>query len=216
MNLQTVEHILRLAAGILAYLSLAVVFYGIWRGTWRPSGRTSGRAAGWLRSAVFYLIATAGFVGLSILGWKSIPMKPGPGIQLILLITGSLLYFPGMLFLLWARLVLGKMYFVSTSFGAQLYADHKLVTSGPFAVVRHPMYLGLVTAALGSLLLFQMWTTLAYALFAPFVLRRARREEAALAAEFGKKWQEYSQRVPSFLPWIKRMRQVKEEQENGF
>ena len=122
----------------------------------------------------------------------------------MLLIVGCLIYFPGISFLLWARLVLGKMYFVSTSFGAQLFADHKLITSGPFAIVRHPMYLGLVVAALGSLLLFQTWTTLAFALFAPFVLRRAKREEAALAAEFGEEWQEYCHRVPAFIPRLKR------------
>jgi protein-S-isoprenylcysteine O-methyltransferase Ste14 len=96
------------------------------------------------------------------------------------------------------------MYFVSTSFGAQLYADHQLVTRGPFALVRHPMYLGLISAALGSLLLYQTWTALAYALFAPFVLLRARREELALSAEFGEQWREYCRRVPAFFPRLGR------------
>jgi protein-S-isoprenylcysteine O-methyltransferase Ste14 len=197
------ETLLRWLGGVLAYTALAVVFYGIWRGTRRPAGRTSGRAAGWLHSALFYFLATAGFLGFSIVFWKPLPLDLSPGLQLVLLIIGSLVYFPGIAFLLWARLVLGKMYFVSTSFGAQLYADHKLITSGPFAIVRHPMYLGLVAAALGSLMLYQTWTTLAFALFAPFVLRRARREEAALAAEFGEQWQEYCRRVPAFIPHLK-------------
>jgi protein-S-isoprenylcysteine O-methyltransferase Ste14 len=115
-----------------------------------------------------------------------------------------------MAFLLWARLSLGRMYFVSTSFGAQLYADHKLVKMGPFAIVRHPMYLGLITAAFGSLLLYQTWTTLAYALFAPFVLLRARREEFALKAEFGEEWQDYCRHVPAILP-----RLHQKEKKNG-
>jgi protein-S-isoprenylcysteine O-methyltransferase Ste14 len=66
------------------------------------------------------------------------------------------------------------------------------------------MYLGLVAAAVVSLLLYQTWTALAYALFAPFVLRRARGEEQALAAEFGEQWQEYCQRVPAFIPRLKK------------
>ncbi len=200
MNLDRIETLLHWAGGLLAYAALAIVFYGIWRGTRRPSGRTSGRAAGWLRSALFYLLATASFLGLSIFFWKPLPLDLAKGTRLALLVIGSLVYFPGIAFLLWARLVLGEMYFVSTSFGAQLYAGHRLVTSGPFALVRHPMYVGLVAAALGSLLLYQTWTCLAYALFAPFVLRRAWREEQALAAEFGEQWQTYCRQVPAFIP----------------
>ncbi len=198
------ETILRLGGGLLAYTTLAIVFYGIWRGTRRPAGRTSGRAAGWLHSAMFYAIAVAGFLAFSIYFWKPLSLDLPPGIDLVLLVAGSLVYFPGIAFLLWARLTLGKMYFVSTSFGAQLYADHRLVTNGPFAIVRHPMYLGLIAAALGSLLLYQTWTVLAYALLAPFVLRRAHREEQTLAAEFGEEWQEYCNRVPRFFPHLRR------------
>jgi protein-S-isoprenylcysteine O-methyltransferase Ste14 len=194
------ETLLRRTGGLLAFFTLAVVFHGIWRGTRHPSGRTSRRAANWLRSALFYFLATADFVGVSIGFWKPVPLNLPPRAHLALLIVGSVIYFPGMAFLLWARLVLGKMYFVSTSFGAQLYTDHKLVTNGPFAIVRHPMYLGLIAAALGSLLLYQTWTALAYALFAPFVLMRARREELALSAEFGEEWQAYCRRVPALLP----------------
>jgi protein-S-isoprenylcysteine O-methyltransferase Ste14 len=62
------------------------------------------------------------------------------------------------------------------------------------------MYLGLVVAALGSLFLYHTWTTLAYAIFAPFVLLRARREELALAAEFEQEWNDYCRRVPAFVP----------------
>jgi protein-S-isoprenylcysteine O-methyltransferase Ste14 len=62
------------------------------------------------------------------------------------------------------------------------------------------MYLGLIAAALGSLMIYQTWTTLAYAVFAPFVLFRARREEIALALEFGEMWREYCRRVPAFFP----------------
>ena len=201
--MELAEILLRWSGGILAYTALAVVFYGIWRGTRRPSGRVSGKAAGWLRSAVFYFLATTCFLGFSIYFWKPLPLDLPPGVRLALLVSGAFIYFPGMAFLLWGRLALGKMYFVSTSFGAQLYADHKLVTSGPFAIVRHPMYFGLVVAGMGSLLLYHTWTTLAYAFFAPFVLLRARREEIALSAEFGDLWRAYCHRVPAFFPLLR-------------
>ena len=70
MDLELAEIILRRAGGLFAFTTLVVVFYGIWCGTRRPSGRTSGRAAGWLRSALFYFLATAGFVGISVGFWK--------------------------------------------------------------------------------------------------------------------------------------------------
>jgi len=117
---------------------------------------------------------------------------------------GSLLYFPGMCFILWGRLMLGKNYFVSTGFGAQLFKDHQLITIGPYAIVRHPMYAGLILAALGSVLLYFTWTTFYFACFAPLLLFRARREEQALAAEFGEKWTEYSRHVPAFIPRLRR------------
>jgi protein-S-isoprenylcysteine O-methyltransferase Ste14 len=200
----TPEILLRWLGGLLAYAALAIMLYGIWRGTRRLPGRTSGQAAGWLRSSSFYFLATTIFLILSVIFWKPFPADLSPVARLACLVTGALLYFPGMALLLWARLALGKMYFVSTSFGAQLYTDHKLVTHGPFAVVRHPMYIGLILAASGSLFLYLTWTTLAFAIFAPFVLLRARREEIALAAEFGEEWQEYCKRVPAFFPWLRR------------
>jgi protein-S-isoprenylcysteine O-methyltransferase Ste14 len=117
-----------------------------------------------------------------------------------MLALGSLLFFPGLAFTLWGRLALGKNYFVSTGFGAQLFADHQLVTRGPYAIVRHPMYTGIFLAALGSLLIYCTWTTLLFACFSPALAVRARREETALAAEFGEQWADYCRRVPPFFP----------------
>jgi protein-S-isoprenylcysteine O-methyltransferase Ste14 len=50
------------------------------------------------------------------------------------------------------------MYNVSSAFGNRLYADQELVTSGPFALVRHPMYLGALIAGMGGVLLFRTWS----------------------------------------------------------
>jgi protein-S-isoprenylcysteine O-methyltransferase Ste14 len=66
------------------------------------------------------------------------------------------------------------------------------------------MYLGLIAAALGSLLIYQTWTTVLFAFFAPFLLRRARREEQALSTEFGELWQTYCRRVPAILPHLRK------------
>ena len=204
MTLEMIETLLRWSSGLIAWATLGVVLYGIWRGTRRPAGRTTGRAAGWLRSPLFYLFTTALFVGSSVALWRPLPLVFSMQARAWMLALGSLAYFPGMAFVLWGRLALGQMYFVSTSMGAQLFADHQLVTHGPFAIVRHPMYLGLIAAAVGSLLIYQTWTTAIFTFFAPFVLLRARREEQALAAEFGEQWQAYCRRVPALLPRLRK------------
>ena len=191
---------IRWAGGLLAYATLGIVLFGLWRGTQRQAGRTTGRTASWLRSPLFYLVTSLIFFGLSYIGWIRLPLVVSAPVHAGRLVLGSLLFFPGMLSVLWGRLALGRNYFVSTGLGAQLFTGHQLVTSGPYAIVRHPMYTGLIFSAVGSLLIYFTWTTLLFAVFAPMIRFRAMREETALAAEFGAQWQEYCQHVPAFFP----------------
>jgi protein-S-isoprenylcysteine O-methyltransferase Ste14 len=202
----TLATILQWMGGLLAYAVLGIILYGIWRGTHRPAGLTTGLNGSWLRSPWFYIISSALFFGISYAGWIPLPWTVSSSTRVWMLVFGALLYFPGILLVLWARLTLGKNYFVSTGFGAQLFKDHQLVTSGPFAIIRHPMYAGLILAALGSLLLYLTWTTMLFAFFAPFIIIRAYREEGALAMEFGEEWKEYCKLVPPLFPRINRKR----------
>jgi protein-S-isoprenylcysteine O-methyltransferase Ste14 len=135
--------------------------------------------------------------------WQPLPVALPPAGRITALILGILLYFSGMLFCLWGRLVLGRMYFVSTSMGAQLFTDHRLITYGPFAMVRHPMYLGLSVAAVGGLFLFQTWTMFVFLLLPLGFVRRARVEERVLADAFGEQWQTYCRRVPAWKPRLR-------------
>lgn len=200
MDVQLFETIIQWLGGLLAYAALGVVLYGVWRGTRQQTGRTVGLSGSWLHSWWFYLASSLFFFGIAYWGWKPLPLTFSPSMQITMLIVGALLYFPGMLFLLWARRTLGKNYFVSTGFGAQLFKGHQLITSGPYAIVRHPMYAGLILAAVGSLLIYATWTTVYFTCFAPLMFVRARREETVLSAEFGEQWQEYCRWVPMFLP----------------
>ena len=204
MSLEIIINIIRWLGGLLAYTTLGILLYGIWRGTRRQAGRTTGSTGTWLRSPWFYLASSALFFAICYFGWIPVPWHASLAVRLWMLAFGSLLYFPGMVFVLCGRFALGKNYFVSTAFGAQLFADHQLVTRGLFAIVRHPMYSGLIIAALGSLLIYPTWTTLLFTCFAPLIIVRARREETALLMEFGMEWQIYCKRVPGFIPRLRR------------
>ncbi len=195
-----VEEAIKWLADALAYATLAVIFYGIWRGTRRRAGRMSGPRARWLAVPWFYLVTTLLFFGLCYWGWRPLPFPLHGAVQGWLFAAGSLLFFPGMLLALWGRLELGRNYFASTALAVRLFEDHQLVVTGPFAIVRHPMYLGLMLAAVGSLPMYYTWTTLLFALFAPLLLLRAQAEERVLAVEFRDAWWAYCARVPMLLP----------------
>jgi len=80
-------------------------------------------------------------------------------------------------------------------------ANGKLATSGTYAYVRHPQYVGFILVMLGFL--FQWPTLLTLAMFPVLVwmyVRLARSEEKEAIAEFGAEYESYANRVPGFIP----------------
>ena len=83
-------------------------------------------------------------------------------------------------------------------------AGGALVTDGPYAVVRHPQYSGLMLAVLGALV---QWPSLSTLVMAPVLIatyyRLARREERELLARFGERYAVYRAQTPMLLPgWL--------------
>lgn len=78
----------------------------------------------------------------------------------------------------------------------------ELATSGPYSVVRNPLYIGNLFGAIGFGFAVQMpvlalLIALAFALFYPSVVAN---EERSLAARFGERYSEYCARVPRWIP----------------
>jgi protein-S-isoprenylcysteine O-methyltransferase Ste14 len=112
---------------------------------------------------------------------------------------GVLLTAGGLLFTVWARLHLGRNWSGSVT----IKEGHELVTSGPYALVRHPIYTGLLLALLGSTLaLGDLRAVLAFALAAGALWHKLRIEERWMRQQFGDAYQAYSRRVAALIPFV--------------
>jgi protein-S-isoprenylcysteine O-methyltransferase Ste14 len=78
---------------------------------------------------------------------------------------------------------------------------HRLATSGPYARMRHPQYVGFVLIMFGFLV---QWPTLVTLVMFPILVTMyvllAKREERVVEAEFGDEYRRYAASTPAFLP----------------
>ena len=97
-----------------------------------------------------------------------------------------------------ARRRLGKQW----SLAARVLDEHDLITSGPYALVRHPIYTGmlgmLVATGVGVGRL--PYYLAGAAVYITGTMLRARVEERLLRATFGTRYDDYARRVPAILP----------------
>ena len=143
--------------------------------------------SGWLSSrfpGIDFLSHDAGHLLEVIFGWKSNPHF-GP-----FHLLSSVFIFGGFMLLASAWRLL---------YAAQ--RSHRLATSGPYARIRHPQYVGFVLIMLGFLL---QWPTLITLVMFPTLVimyaALAKREEAEMARHFGDEYRQYAAKTPRFLP----------------
>jgi protein-S-isoprenylcysteine O-methyltransferase Ste14 len=80
----------------------------------------------------------------------------------------------------------------------------RLATSGPYARVRHPQYVGFVLVLTGFLVQWPTLLTLAmYPVLIWMYVRLARAEERETRAAFGKEFDAYAASVPAFVPALR-------------
>lgn len=132
--------------------------------------------------------------------WRPLPLKLDFRARAAALASGAVLFFGGLLFYLWGLVTLGRMFGPSSSFGVRLERGHRLVTTGPYAHTRHPMYLAVMIAAAGSTILYRTWANLCWAVLMLGLVLRARREDQVLAQTFGQDWAAYANQVSAWRP----------------
>ena len=108
-------------------------------------------------------------------------------------------------------LIGGGFWLIATAW-RHLYAaarEHRLATSGPYARIRHPQYVGFLLVMIGLLV---QWPTIPTLVMFPVLMlvyrRLARSEEREVATAFGQAWADYAATTPPFLPRRRRGRDV--------
>jgi protein-S-isoprenylcysteine O-methyltransferase Ste14 len=88
---------------------------------------------------------------------------------------------------------------------AALVPGHELVTSGPYRLVRHPIYTSMLCLLLGTGLMITPLVLLAAAVvvFVAGMEIRIRLEEKLLASRFGETFSDYQRRVPAYVPFLR-------------
>ena len=103
----------------------------------------------------------------------------------------------GLSFAVWARLHLGKYW----SGRITLKVDHRVIQTGPYAWVRHPIYSGLILALLGTAIsLGTVRAFLGFAFILVSFLRKLTLEENWLRSHFGTEYELYQKRVGALIP----------------
>lgn len=115
-----------------------------------------------------------------------------------LALVGALLAVVSTALLLWARWVLGTMWASVPT----VQEHHELRTDGPYRLVRHPIYTGILGLVTGAMLAsgFGVWIVV-LAAAVPWLLWRVRAEDGLMAGRFGAEYEAYRARVPALIPW---------------
>lgn len=113
--------------------------------------------------------------------------------------VGVTVFTAGLLFSIWARHHLGSNW----SQAVTVKEGHQLITGGPYALVRHPIYAGLLLAFLGmAVSRGELRGLLAVALVFGVLWHKLRLEDEWMREQFGDSYMSYAQRVSALLPYI--------------
>lgn len=193
------------ATGDGAPESVVLIVWLVWLLSWWAAAAWSDHAVkrpGIRREVVYRLLFTAGAVFLFGLyphrrseEWFVWRLGSGPAWGTVLVAVA------GLSFTWWARIHLGRLW----SSGVTRKEHHRIVDSGPYGVVRHPIYTGIILAAVATAVVRGTASGLLGAgsmILSCYI--KARLEERFLRAELGPDaYAAYARRVPMLVPFTR-------------
>jgi protein-S-isoprenylcysteine O-methyltransferase Ste14 len=113
--------------------------------------------------------------------------------------VGAAVTVAGLLFAVWARLHLATNWSSSVT----IKQGHELITSGPYRLVRHPIYTGILTGFLGTAIaLSQVRGFIALAIMFAAFWAKFRTEEQFMRTQFGETYATYSRKTAALVPYL--------------
>lgn len=177
------------------------VLWPAWGLSWVIAARWSSKAAArapanqqWLYWGM--VIVGAVLMGLNFASWSGrmewMPFDTSEQILLVVALVGLAVTW-------WARIHLGTLWSGTVTHKAH----HKIIKTGPYAIVRHPIYAGISLALIATALLRPGWFGIAGAalIIASFVIKY-RLEERFLMQELGPEYIHYRKTVPALVPFL--------------
>lgn len=132
-------------------------------------------------------------LGYGWLGRRIVPWSEA------LFVAGAAMLVAGIGLAVWARVHLGRNW----SGNVTLKPGHRLIRSGPYSLVRHPIYTGILLAVIGSAVAEDQYrAVLAVAVVAQAFVRKLRIEERWLTEEFGDEYARYRREVKALVPGV--------------
>lgn len=129
-------------------------------------------------------------------GWLGLRFLPA---DQRLQLTGLAITIAGCLFAIWARITLGSNW----SGRATVKAGHELIVTGPYALARHPIYTGLLVAALGTgLATGKMRCIVGFMLIILALFIKMSQEERLMMQTFPDAYSAYRRRVKALIPRV--------------
>lgn len=146
-----------------------------------------------LRNGLLLIAIALTYVSIDLLRPERMPSY----IVTIFTISGILLWIASLLFYIWSRNTLR----IEFSPSVILYEKHQLITTGPYAFCRHPVYLSYIGSFVGSLLLtLSPATLIGGGIGVIWMLSRIAKEEDLLGREFGSAYSIYQENTALLFP----------------
>lgn len=132
------------------------------------------------------------------LRWSEVGLD-GPA-RVALLVAGLVLVVVGVAFNIWGRLLLKS----SWANQIRIYEGQTLLTTGPYAIVRHPLYASLIWIFIGGSLVYSnpVSLLLTACVFVPMMYVRAKKEDAVLLENFAGEHEAYRNATGMFFPRV--------------
>jgi protein-S-isoprenylcysteine O-methyltransferase Ste14 len=171
----------------IPWVLLALFWIGMWRRV-KPTKLQESLASKLSYTAVILL-------GLGLLfapvRWRILPYSREVGLAAVAL------NWAGVIFAIWARIYLGRNWSATVT----VKEGHELMRSGPYAIVRHPIYFGMLLGSLGVAMETGRWPApLGLGLVFVGLWLKSRVEERAMQRQFGKPYEEYRRITPALIP----------------